>query len=237
MGGAGGNSLMGGGNSLMGGGNSLMGGGNSLFAPTSSAMAFGGTMSMLSLGEGASPQSVLMNSQTHAPNMQNGAPFCSPPAKLSCFCCGCGRFCFALWSTVCSSIRLKHVRTNAGCNPAYMTWNGGGMPAPSSVPGSKGVHRTTSGPVADRRVRRHNKMRSLHARSDRHSHRYPNTLSPELAALIGRTSKNGRDKEKETPRDNKEKDREGQLSTRTMDSPAKVQLTTRKLVVTNSAWC
>ena len=110
----------------------------------------------------------------------------------------------------------------AACNPAYMTWNGN-MPTPNSMPGSKGLHRTTSGPVADRRVRQHNKMRSLRPSSGRH--RQPKTLSPELAALLGRSSKTGKDKET-TPRD-KEGGRDGQLSARTAgtaDSSGKGQV-------------
>lgn len=101
------------------------------------------------------------------------------------------------------------------------------MPAPSSMPGSKGFHRTTSGPVADHRVRRHNKMRSLHARPGSSNHGQSKTLSPELAALLGRTSKSGKDKDKESmPRD-KESARDGQLSARTAgtnDSSARGQV-------------
>jgi hypothetical protein len=94
-------SAMGGGNSFFAGGASSMHGGHSMFAPAQSAFAlspYSRTMSMVSLGEAASPASFASNAFVPTPSFQSplGAPppCCAIPLHASRKCVASGRFWF-----------------------------------------------------------------------------------------------------------------------------------------------
>jgi hypothetical protein len=91
-----------------------------------------------------------------------------------------------------------------------MTAPGYAVPGPSSSPGSTGLDRVASGPVADYHVHRRNRMRSLpNARAaSSHRHRRAKTLSPELAGLLARYVHNAATRE----------DRDAQRSSRSVES-------------------